>query len=46
MLFCVRALVKQQKELKYSSKYILEKSWSEEFHKIHQEEAMVDYFFS
>ena len=46
MLFCVRALVKQQKELKYSSAYILEKSWSEEFHKIHPKEAMVDSFFS
>ena len=46
MLFCVTALVKQQKELKYSSAYILEKSWSEEFHKIHPKEAMVDSFFS
>ena len=35
ILFYVRTLVKQQKELKYSSAYVLGKSWFEEFHKIH-----------
>ena len=46
ILFYVRALIKQQKELKYSAAYVLEKSWSEEFHKIYPKETMVESFFS
>ena len=46
ILFCVKALVKQQKELKYSSSCVLEKSWSEELLKIYRKEAMVEPFFN
>ena len=46
ILFYVRTLVKKQKELKYLSAYVLVKSWSEEFHKIHPKETMMELFFS
>ena len=35
-----------RRELNYSSAYVLVKSWSEEFHKIHPKETMMEFFFS
>ena len=45
-LFCVRAMVKEQKEQKYSPEDVLEKSWYEKFHKIHPKETVIKSFFS
>ena len=44
ILFIVRTLVKQQKELKYLTAYVLVKSWYQEFQKIHPKETMMEFF--
>ena len=44
-LFYVRTLVKEQKELKHSSAYVLVKSWFEKFHKFIQKKLQFMFLF-
>ena len=43
-VFCVRTLVKKEKERKFLPKYVLAKSRTENFHKIHPKETVLKSF--